>query len=389
MRLLDDLASALLRARAGWRALRDRRREDEDLDEELQSFLEASAAARVRAGATEEDARRGARLAMGSLDGAREEVRAVGWGSAVEALVRDVRLAGRVLARSPVFTAVAVLTLALAVGVNTAFVGALYSVLLRPLPYPNAERLVHIWAFWPGGFGNLPYPDYAAALERTRSFEGLAACESWGTVALTGGDKPVQLRTTFVSASYLSLLGANAAVGRLFREEDNLAEGGHPVVVLSHGLWQKRFGADPSVVGQAIRLNRAPYTVIGVLAPGFHGLGEVEDPPEPDVWLPTTMARSLLGQPPLTDQAFSIYWATGLLKPGVTVVQAREDLQALSRQLESEQPATHRAHGLDVEPISRYANGPLRRPLFLLAGGAVLVLLIGCVNVASSMLARL
>jgi putative ABC transport system permease protein len=132
-----------------------------------------------------------------------------------------------------------------------------------------------------------------------------------------------------------------------------------------------------------------PFTVVGVLGPGFHGLGEVEDPGEPDVWLPTSMGHALLRQPPLTDQAFSIYWGLGLLKPGITIAQAREDLASVSRQIEKEQPATHRAHGLDLEPVSTYAHGQLRRPLELLVAGALLVFLIGCVNIASSLLARL
>jgi putative ABC transport system permease protein len=375
--------------RGGLRALFRREEVEREMDEELRAFVEASATARRAAGASEEAARRAAWAQMGGLDAIKEEVRAVGWEWAVEALARDVRFAARTLGRSPAFTAVAVLTLALGIGVNTAFFGAAHAVLLTPLPYPDAERLMHIWAFWPGGFGNMPYPDYTAAGERTRSFEALAACESWGSVALTGGDRPRQLRTSFVTAGYLTMLGAEAAVGRLFRDDDNLAEGAHPVAVLSYELWRGEFAGDPAIAGRVIRLDRRPFTVIGVLKEGFHGLGEVEDPPAPDVWLPTTMAHSLLGQPPLTDQAYSIYWGLGRLKPGVTIAQAREDLAGLSRQLEREQPATHRARGLDLEPVSTYAHGQMRRPLYLLVAGALLVLLIGCVNIASSLLARL
>lgn len=375
--------------RGGLRALWRRSEVESELDEEVRGFVEASAAARRSAGASEEAARRAAGIELGGLDAVKEEVRAVGWEAAVESLARDLRFALRTLGKSPAFTSVAVLTLALGIGVNTAFLGAAHSVLLRPLPYPSAQRLMHIWAFWPGGFGNMPYPDYVAALDRTRSFEGLAACESWGSVALTGGERPRQLRTSFVTPNYLTLLGAEAAVGRLFRDDDNVADGGHPVAVISYNLWRRQFAGDPVIVGQVIRLDRRPFTVIGVLGEGFHGLAEVEDPPEPDVWLPTTMAHSLLGQPPLADQAYSIYWGLGLLKHGVTIAQAREDLATLSRQLEREQPATHRAHGLDLEPVSTYAHGQVRRPICVLVAGASLVLLIGCVNIASSLLARL
>ncbi len=193
-----------------------------------------------------------------------------------------------------------------------------------------------------------------------------------------------------MTPSYLPLLGADAAVGRLFQSEDNVAEGGHPVVVVSYKLWQRHFSGNPAVVGQVIRLNRMPFTVIGVLNRGFHGLGEVEDPPEPDVWLPTSMAHTLLGQPSWTNQAFSIYWGLGLLAPGVSIEEAREDLAALSRDFskKSSLPPT-RPMDSNLEPVSADANGQLRRPLLLLVAGAVLVLLIGCVNIASSLLAHL
>jgi putative ABC transport system permease protein len=375
--------------RGGLRAVFRRAEVERELEEEIESFLEASADAGRKNGLSDEAARRAARLSLGGRDAVKEEVRSVGWESSLFALGREIRFALRALSKSPGFATVAIATLALAIGVNSAFFGAANSVLRRPLPYPEAERLMHIWAYWPGGMGNLPYPDYVAALERTHSFESLAACESWGNVALTGEETPLQLRTSFVTPTYLELLGAETVVGRLFTGDDNLVEGGHPVAVLSHGLWQRRFSSDRAVVGRVIRLNRMPFTVIGVLEEGFHGLGEVEDPPEPDVWLPTSMAHALLGQPSWTDQAFSIYWGLGLLAPGVSLEEARGDLAAVSRELEKEQPATHRAHGLDLEPVSTYANGGLRRPIFLLVAGAFLVLLIGCVNIASSLLARL
>jgi putative ABC transport system permease protein len=387
--LADRVASLVACIRGGLRAIFRRADVERELEEELQSFLEAAEEAGRKRGLSRDEAQRAARLQLGGRDAVKEEVRSVGWEALPLNLARDVRFAARALAKSPGFASVAIATLAIAVGVNTAFFSAANSVLRRPLPYPHAERLMHIWAHWPGGQGNLPYPDYVAALERTHSFEGLAACENWGSVALTGEEMPVLLRTSFVTPSYLSLLGADAALGRLFRDDDNVAEGGHAVAVVSYGLWQKQFSGDPAIVGRVVRLNRMPFTVIGVLNRGFHGLGEVEDPLSPDVWLPTSMGRALLGQPSWTDQGFSIYWGLGLLKPGVTVEEARQDFAAVSRQLEEEQPATHRAHGLDLEPVSRYANGQLQRPILLLVSGAFLVLLIGCVNIASSLLARL
>jgi predicted permease len=305
-----------------------------------------------------------------------------------ERLVADLRLAARKLRAAPGFSVITILTLAVGIGANTALVSAFNSVFLRPLPYPHAERLMHIWARWPGGFGNIPFPDHVAMAARSRSFEDVSACETWGTVALTGLGAPVQLRTTFATTTYLPLLGAKPIVGRLFRGDEAAVESSQPVAILSHPLWIRAFGGAREIVGRTIHLNSAPFTVIGVLPADFHGLGEVEEPPA-DVWLPISMAQRLLGQAPLTDQAYSIYWGLGLLKEGVSLRQAAQDLEAISRELETEQPNTHRAHRLQLEPAADYVNAPFRRPLVLLVAGAGLILLIACVNVANGLLARL
>jgi putative ABC transport system permease protein len=362
---------------------------ERDLDEELRMHISLETDQNVRRGMTPEDARRAALRRFGGVEQTKESYRDRRGLPTIEFLLQDFRYALRLLRKNAGFTVVAVLTLALGIGANTALFSAVRAMMINNLAYPHADRLMHIWAYWPGGFGNMPYPDYVALRERSHSFVDLAACESWGSVALTGRDRPIQLRTNFATPNYLELLGARPVAGRVFRPDEDRIEGAHPVVILSHELWRGQFGGNPAMVGRTIHLNGAPYTVVGVMSPAFHGLGEVEDPPAADVWLPITMARSLLGQPPLTDQAYSIYWGLGLLKPGVSIQEAREDLNEISRQIEKEQPNTHQAHGLKLEPVTDYANGQFRRPLLLLTAGALLILLIGCANIANSLLARL
>ena len=359
-----------------------------ELDEELRSHVEMRARDNVSAGMTPEEARYDARRRFGNLTLQGERTREMDLVSWLETVAQDLRFGIRMLRKAPAFTVIAILTLALGIGANTALFSALEAVVLRPLPYPRAPRLMHMYAEWPGGLGNMAYPDYIAIRERNQSFDDVAACESWGTVALTGLDRPVQLRTMFVTPNYLDLLGAQPAAGRLFRADDNTSEGANTLAILNFGSWRRQFGGDPGIVGRVVELNRTPYIVIGVMSAEFHGLGEVEGPP-PDVYLPITMAHALLGQPPQSDQAYSIYWALGLLKLGVSVRQGQDDMTAISEQLEREQPNTHRARRLRIQPATEYANGQLYRPLFLLIGGAGLILLIACANIANSLLARL
>ncbi|MGE0453990.1 MAG: ABC transporter permease [Vicinamibacteria bacterium] len=304
----------------------------------------------------------------------------------METLLRDLRFAARSLARQPGWSAVALLTVALGIGANTAVFSAASAVFLRPLPYPSPERLVHIHASWPGGSGNFSYPDYVAMRDQSHSFEAIAPYEPWGSVTLATGEAPEVLDPSFVTPAYLELLGARALHGRLFRSEEDLPPG-QPVAVLSHGLFTRRFGADASVVGRSLELNGSPFTVIGILAPGFRDIGAVEGP-APEIWLPTTVAPALLGQPRL-DEAYRIYWGIARLKPGVSLAQAREDVAATASRMERERPASHRGYRLELQPLATRLRGAFGRPALLLLAGAGLILLIACANVANLLLARM
>jgi len=301
------------------------------------------------------------------------------------AALQDARLAVRLLVRRPRHSAAAILTLALGIGASTAILTAARTVVVPTLPYPDASRLVHLWASWPGGFGNLSYPDFEAIRQAVPALDDVAAYESWGSVAMGTGDRPVHLTPMFVSPRYFAMLGATAAAGRLFDAADHV-QGAEGVAIISPGLWQRQFARDPQVLGHQVTLNGSPYTIIGVMSPQFADLGQAEEPPA-DIWLPTTAAQSLLGQVPLTEVS-RIFWGVGHLAPGETIVRLRQELDAVAARLAETRPATHRGYQLRARPLHEYLHGAVVMPARLLIAGSLLMLLIACANVANLTLAR-
>ena len=197
-----------------------RERLTQELDEELRTHIEMRTSENIGAGMTSAAAHEDAQRRFGNRTLMKENTRSmdiVGW---LETSAQDARFGLRTLRKSPGFAAITILTLALGIGANTALFSALEALIFRPLPYPNVDRVMHLYASWPGGFGNMAYPDYVAIRERSKTFESVAICESWGTVAETGIERPIQLRTTFVSPNYLEILGARTVAGRLFRADE-------------------------------------------------------------------------------------------------------------------------------------------------------------------------
>jgi putative ABC transport system permease protein len=303
----------------------------------------------------------------------------------MDALIQDLRYALRGLRRSPSFTAIVLLTLALGIGANAAIFSFVYAVLFRPLPYSHADRLVSLWERRPDGGRNgmttLNYLDYAS----TPVFEHVATITGCcGAVMLTEGDATIELDAAHVSASYFDVFGAKAERGRTFRSGEDQPGHDH-VVVLSHSLWATRFGADPTLVGRSIRLNAEPYTVIGILPADtpFDRSFEMSN-----VWLPLSI--------PAERMKRSGHWllglhgaAVGLLKPDVTVEQARAQLEAVSARIAKDYPDTNKGWGIVVE---RYRDvlveKTLRQSLYLLFAAVLSVLLIACVNLVNVLLAR-
>ena len=295
------------------------------------------------------------------------------------ALLQDVRYGIRTLLKSPGFTVVAVLTLALGIGANTAIFSVVQSVLLRPLPYPQPDLLVEISNNYLPAFAHLGLSpgDYADWRRQVTTVSEMGAYSSipQGFNLLGDGD-PERVQGSYASASFFPMLGIKPMAGRSFVPEEDKA-GSAPVVMLSHRLWQSRFGADPAVVGRAIALDKQRYTVVGVLPPGFQFLRWA------DLWMP-------IGQfgDDLTSHVHHDFNVIARLKPEVTPAQAQAEMVALNHQEEIAFPDTHRHWGVAVERLEAPDAARLRTTLLVLFGAVGLVLLIACANIVNLLLVR-
>jgi putative ABC transport system permease protein len=295
-----------------------------------------------------------------------------------EVLWQDIRYAGRMLRRSPGFTATAIAALALGIGANTAIFTVVNTVLLQPLAYPEPDRLVQLELSSPQGNGNITsIPKFMIWREQTQVFQDVAAYDFGGPgVNLTGGDRPEQLKGIHVSEAFFRLFGARVAAGRTFSVEED-RPGGAPVTVITGGLWRRRFGADPNLVGKSIDLGGEPFTVVGILDQAFRS-----DPPA-DIYLP------LKGDPNSTDQAHYLR-AAARLKPGVTLDQAKAAMKLAADQFTKKFSAALLGpqNSFTAEPLRDTVVGDVRKALLVLLGAVSFVLLIACANVANLLLAR-
>jgi putative ABC transport system permease protein len=294
------------------------------------------------------------------------------------------------LAKSPAFTLVAVLALAIGIGANTAIFSVVNAVLLRELPFAQPERLVRLWGTnaqqsVPRGMGefsdfNVSPNDFADWRAQNHSFDSLAAFSSYGSVTLTGRDEPVRLRCPVVSPEFFSVLGVRPALGRFFLPEEEQV-GKHRVVVLSYGTWQQRFGADPHIVGQTLTLNSSNFTVIGVAPKGFEH-PRPSPTSEPEMWRALPLS--------LDPGERNNHWlhAIGRLKPGVTQAQAQAEMNIINGQLERQYPDSNSGRGVRLGSLHEAMVGEVRPALSVLLGAVGFVLLIACANVANLLLAR-
>ncbi len=308
----------------------------------------------------------------------------------MDTLLKDLRYGIRVLGKSAGSSVLALLTLALGIGASTAVFGVVNAILLKPLPYPEASRIILPWRLAPvaGGFGSekAPWDKYGFRLFRreTKAFESLAAFQG-DTFNLTTDGEPVRLDGVRASAGFFPVLGVSAALGRVFTAEED--QPGHErEVVLSDALWRERFGGNTKILGQTIRLNGYVYTVIGVM-PEWFSFPRAEEMPAtldfrrvPQVWVPAAIPPS---QPGTADIA-----VMGRLKRGVSMAQAQLELNALTRQLETQMPESKGWFSTRVTPMAEQIVGDTRRPLLLMLGAVGIVLLIACSNVANLLLTR-
>jgi predicted permease len=364
----------------------------DEIDEEMRFHVEMRTEENVRAGMSPEEARREAERRFGGLTRMKERGYDVRGGRWLETLWQDVRYGARVLLKSPGFTAVAVVTLALGIGANTAVFSLANALLLRPPEGVRRPEEIVVLGRTLGGsdFGTFSYPDYADCRDQSKSFADLAAYRE-ANLHLTAGGSAELLSGMLVTDNYFKSLGVGARLGRTLSSEDNGAPGSNPVAVISDRLWRSRFGSDPNVVGRAVTLNNNSFTVVGVLQKGFTGTGVGA---ATDVWLPLSMYAQ--ADPAFYEkrlEARQISWLSviGRLNPGVNIQQAQAELTTIARRLEQTYPDTDKelgitlAEGLGLQPRSR---GEARATVGMLLAVAGLVLLIVCANVANLLLVR-
>jgi putative ABC transport system permease protein len=294
-------------------------------------------------------------------------------------MLNDLRFAVRMLLKNPGFTAVAVLTLALGIGANTAIFSVVDAVLLRPLAYPDSGQLVWLCERgpdWSGG--SLSYPNFTDWRNQQSVFESFGVC-SGNNFTLTGAGEPVRLAGALMSADVFAALRTQPEIGRVFREDED-KPGAPPVAVISHALWLDRFGGDAGIVNKTISLNGKPYSILGVMPAGF------EFPNKVDLWAPVAplFAESSRQERDNHPGLFGL----ARLKPGVTLEKARADLDVIAVRLEQQYPESNKTRRVQIDRLLDQKVGNVRRALWILLGAVSFVLVIACANVANLLLAR-
>jgi predicted permease len=369
-----------------YRRLFRRARTERQLDTELRFHVDQQFADYVAAGMRPEEARRRAQLEFGGLDQVKEECRDVGPARFVETLIQDLRYGLRQLRRNPGFTAVAVITLALGIGANTAIFSVVNAALLRALPYRNPSKLVAVWEqlkrlgldHFPSALAN--YYDYKAS---NKVFKDMAAIQP-ASLDLTAGGQPERVYGIRASANLFPLLGVSAERGRTFTAQENQPGRGN-VTLLSDALWKRRYGGDPGIIGKAVTIDGSSYTVVGILPRGFRF--STGSPDMPDVWLPLA-----LGPDPERQAGGNELIAR--MKPNVSLAQAQADMKTVVASLEQQYHLYRGPHdedaGYDVSvvPLQQQIFGTLRDVLLLMLAAVGFVLLIACANVGNLLLAR-
>ena len=357
------------------RALLFSKEMDEDLDEEVQFHVEMQTRKNLAAGLSPEEARRRARLEFGGMESHKEECRDARGIGFVERAWRDVHYAVRGFRRTPGFTAVALLALMLGIGANTAIFSVVYAVLLAPLPYPEPDQLVMVWSKANGHRNSVSAADYLDWKRQNTVFQDIGAW-SGATFNLSGSGRPEVVRARVSSPGLLNMQGIRFFLGRDFLPEEGVVGKDH-VVIMTHLLWQERFGSDSNIIGKQIRMNGEAYTVVGVFAAGM------ADRFESHLVVPLAFKPDQLTH----DRHWLL--VMGRMKPGITLQQANGDMDVITRRITEVYPTSNKGWGASVESLHHdFTSRDTIRGLWLLMGAVGFVLLIACVNVANLLLAR-
>jgi putative ABC transport system permease protein len=363
---------------AGLKELMRRNKNESELSEELKAYVQHATEAKIRAGATPEEALRSARLEVGGMETVKHQVRSVGWEFALEVFVQDIRYGVRMLFKSPLFTAVALTTIAVGIGANTAMFSLVDAILLRPLPYPDPQRLVAAGTNQRGDSQMSPMgtADFLAWRDRQQSFEHVAVLsDAGGSFALSGMGEPERIPGVDVSADFFSIFGVAPLKGRGFYSGED-RPGAPAVAVISEQFWRNHLGSDPNVLNRTLILDGKQHTIVGVMPADFRF------PPREivDVWAIRTLSPAT-ARPP-----FGLH-ALGRLKPQVGMQQAAAELDQIVTQVNAQYPSSTPLAGVML-PMKEWMVSEVSTALLVLLGAIGLLLLIAVVNVANLLLAR-
>jgi putative ABC transport system permease protein len=367
-----------------WRNLAHRNRVDRELDEELREAFELLVEEKLRSGLAPDAARRAARLELGSVESLKGQVQEARAGAGVDAVLQDVRYALRSLVRAPGFTAVVVVTLALGIGVNTAIFSILNAVLLRPLPFPEPDRIVRLFhvppqATFPGmARFSLSPANFFDWQRDARSFEGMALYRG-RSFTLVGQDEPRAILAAAVGAGFFEILHARPELGRVFRADEDTPAA--RVVVVSHGFWKTRLGGAPDVLARSLKLNGEPYAIVGVMPQTF-SLGSWFAASR-EIWVPLALSDAERAVRENHNEQ-----AIARLAPGATLAQGLSELEVISKRLEQEHPQENAGWGATLAPLRDVIVGDVRPTLVLLLAAVGLVLLVACANVGNLLFTR-
>ncbi|HTD57218.1 MAG TPA: ABC transporter permease, partial [Silvibacterium sp.] len=396
-----------------------REKRNAEIEEELRAFFDAAVADKVQHGMNREDALRAAKTEIASRDAVKENVWSAGWEAAVDNFWQDLRYSVRMLAKSPGFTAVAIASLALGIGANTAIFTLFNDLLLKSLPVRDPQQLLSFGKAFGGGsvdgIGASDFPldiftyDFYQRLQREQAegrapFQGICGFSSFWTMVsvrtgTAAGDPATQAAGHLVTGDYFSVLGAEPLLGRTIAPSDASAPGRSPVAVISYRYWQQMFAGDPSIVGRAIIINGTPFIIVGVMPPKFYGVAQYKE--AMDMWLPITMQQEVMLQPSLIDP-HGLYWMHMMArrKPGVPLAQAQawlaSQLQRFMLDRDGGQPSPERKAEIVEAYVELLRAGAgisdlrdmYQQPLDILMGVVALVLLIACANLANFLLAK-
>ncbi|HEY7924184.1 MAG TPA: ABC transporter permease [Vicinamibacteria bacterium] len=367
-----------------WRNLAHKNRVDRELDEELHAANELLVEEKLRSGLPPDAARRAARLELGSVESVKGQVQEARAGAGVEAVLQDVRYALRSLGRAPGFTAVVVVTLALGIGVNTAIFSILNAALLRPLPFPEPDRIVRLFhvppqATFPGmARFSLSPANFFDWQRDARAFEGMALYRG-RSFTLVGQGEPRAILAAAVGAGFFEILEARPALGRVFRADEDTPAA--RVVLVSHEFWKARLGGAADVLARSLKLNGEPYAIVGVMPQAF-SLGSWFATSR-EIWVPLALSDADRAVRENHNQQ-----AVARLAPGATLAQGLSELEVISKRLEQEHPQENAGWGATVVPLRDVIVGDVRPTLVLLLAAVGLVLLVACANVGNLLFTR-